>query len=79
MAITIDRDTAKDLITSKLDNIEFAIQEILSKWNQSDPSTFLELAKQGDLPEESIRDGIAMRQLILDQEKYQNMLREKLE
>ena len=79
MAITLDRETAKDLIQSKLDGIDAEIETILSTWNEKDPFQFIENSKTGKHNERSVRDGIAMRQLLSDKEKYELLLKEATE
>ena len=67
MAITLDRETAKDLIESKLDGIIAEIKTILSTWNETDPVKSIEKTRTGELDGQSVRDAVAMRQTLTGQ------------
>ena len=73
MAVSLDRDIAIDLISSKVSMIKEAMAEILQTWNEDDTDEFLEKAKTGKL-EEAEMDAITIRQLRYDLEKYQSLL-----
>jgi len=63
MTVSIDRDLAKDLIDSKIEQLDFKIEEILQRWSISSISEFLERTKSGDMVE-AVPDAISLRNLV---------------
>ena len=72
MKVHLDKEVAEDLISYKLRNIQEQIRKILSRWNETEASTFLEKAKNGTYSEAE-NDAIDLKQLLLE-EKRLNML-----
>ena len=73
MDVSIERETAKELISFKLHHIQDLIHSILNKWNQENTDDFISKAKSG-LLENAEMDAITMRQLILDYERLKELL-----
>ena len=73
MDVSIERETAKELITFKLQHIQDLIRSILNKWNQDNSDDFISKAKSGEL-ENAEMDAITMRQLMADHSKLRELL-----
>ena len=73
MDVSIERETAKELISFKLHHIQDLIHSILNKWDQENTDDFISKAKSG-LLENAEMDAITMRQLILDYERLKELL-----
>ncbi len=74
MTYILENDEAINLVQFKLESIQEAISSILDMWKISTIEEFLDLTKEGQL-DAAVMDAISMRQLILDLEKYQRILR----
>jgi len=71
--VKLDKEIAKDLITSKLRTLQGYIDSILNRWNEQSTKEFLKKAKNWIYSEAEI-DAIELRQFLLDYSKYQNLL-----
>ena len=49
MSVSIEKETAKELITFKLQHIQEEIQSILNKWEEDNTDDFISKAKSGVL------------------------------
>ncbi len=54
MSIKFDRDTALDLIHTKLENLDIKINKILKKWGYSNIDDFIEDVKNGVIDDEGV-------------------------
>ncbi|OLS17095.1 MAG: hypothetical protein HeimC2_36910 [Candidatus Heimdallarchaeota archaeon LC_2] len=63
MTITLDRDLARDLIETKIQQLDLKIQSILKKWKITSVEEFLDVTKKGDLVE-AVPDAVSLRNLI---------------
>ena len=68
----LDKDVAEDLISYKLRNIQEQINKILTRWNESDASIFLEKAKNGTYSEAE-NDAIDLKQLLLEEKRLKKL------
>ena len=73
MTISLDSETARELITFKLNSLQITLNDILSHWNQDTVEEFIQKAKSGEL-ENAEMDAITVRQLIKDIDKLQSLL-----
>ena len=76
MTIALDRDLAKDLIESKIQQLDIKIQEILEKWHIDSIQVFLDKTKAGDLVE-AVPDAISLKNLIDKRTELTNKLTEE--
>lgn len=67
------KEVAEELITYKLRRIQILIEEILTRWNETSAQPFLQKAKDGR-HENAESDAIALKQLLLEEEKLQALL-----
>ena len=63
MTITLDKDLARDLIESKIQQLDLKIEAILTKWKITSTNEFLDVTKKGDLVE-GVPDAISLKNLI---------------
>lgn len=73
MAIELETEVAKELVEMKLLSIRTTINQILNDWNYTDIDEFIANAKSGEI-EEAEMDGITLRQLQADLQKYEHLL-----
>ena len=73
MDVSIKRETAKELISFKLQHIQETIQNLLNKWGEDYVDEFLSKAKKGFL-EDADMDAISIHQLIIDYKRLQKLL-----
>lgn len=73
MNVSIERETAKELITFKIQHIQDLINSILDKWKEENSDDFISKAKSGEL-ENAEMDAITMRQLIADHKRLKELL-----
>ena len=66
MEVSIDKDIAEDLISYKIRKIQKHIGYILTRWNESEASVFLEKSKNGTYSEAE-NDAIYLRQLLMEE------------
>lgn len=66
--VNLDQDLAIDLINTKLKVISQEIENILTKWQYTDATLFIQDAKNGTL-EEAEDDAISLRHLLDTQEE----------
>ena len=74
MTIELERDVAQNLIETKVIRIRKMIQKILNRWNNQSSKDFLEKSRKGQIPE-SENDAIDLRQLLLEEEKLDLLLK----
>ncbi|MFW9925014.1 MAG: hypothetical protein ACFFDW_17200 [Candidatus Thorarchaeota archaeon] len=67
------KEVAEDLISYKLRQIQALIEDILTRWNETSAEQFLQKAKDGR-HENAENDAIALRQLLLEEEKLHKLL-----
>ena len=72
MDVSIERETAKELISFKLHHIQDLIHTILDKWNENNTDDFISKAR-GGLLENAEMDAISIRQLIVDYKKLKEL------
>ena len=60
--VSMDKDLAIDLITTKLREIKSQIKGILKKWDQNSVETMIRLSREGKLPESEM-DAISLTNL----------------
>lgn len=60
--VSMDKDLAIDLITTKLREIKSQIEGILKKWDQTSVKTMIQLSCEGKLPESEM-DAISLTNL----------------
>ena len=65
MDVSLERETAKELISFKLNHIQESIHSILDKWGEDNTDDFITKAKSGILNNAEM-DAISIRQLIID-------------
>ena len=73
MSVSIEKETAKELITFKLQHIQEEIQSILNKWEEDNTDDFISKAKSGTL-ENAEMDAISVRQLVADYKRLKDLL-----
>ncbi len=73
MSVSIEKETAKELITFKLKHIQEKIQSILNKWEEDNTDDFISKAKSGTL-ENAEMDAISVRQLVGDYRRLKDLL-----
>jgi len=73
MDVSLKKEVAEELITYKLRRIQILIEEILTRWNETSAQQFLQKAKDGR-HENAESDAIALKQLLLEEEKLQALL-----
>ncbi|MCY3413248.1 MAG: hypothetical protein INQ03_16530 [Candidatus Heimdallarchaeota archaeon] len=73
MTYILENEEAINLVLFKLNAIKEGIDSILKIWEFSSIDEFLEITSKGEL-DEAVMDAISMRQLVLDLEKYQDIL-----
>ena len=73
MDISIERETAQELISFKLHHIQELIHSILDKWKEDNTDDFISKAKSGILNNAEM-DAISMRQLVVDYQKLKELL-----
>ena len=71
--ISMDKDIVEELITTKMRVLQQYIDEILNRWKEISAKKFLEEARTGYLPNAE-DDAVELRQLLLDYQKYQELL-----
>jgi len=69
----MDKDVAEDLISYKLRNIQEHINKILTRWNETEASVFLEKAKKGTYSEAE-NDAIDLKQLLVEEKKLNELI-----
>ena len=74
MSISIDKELARDLIDSKLRELDKKIKLILTKWNFDNVDDFVQATKDGKLEEESIDDAISIQNLVDKRDEYSAIL-----
>ena len=67
------KEVAEDLISYKLRQIQELIEDTLTRWNETSAEQFLQKAKDGR-HENAENDAIALRQLLLEEEKLSKLL-----
>jgi hypothetical protein len=72
--VKLDNALAEDLITSKLRILNQYNDEILARYNESSSKEFLEKAHTG-VYENAEDDAVELRQLLLDNTKLQEILK----
>ena len=72
MSVEIKQETAKDLITFKLEHLSKLIDSILAKWNQNNIEEFLSKARSGEL-ENAELDAISLKQINFDYQELKNL------
>lgn len=75
MDVSMKKEVAEELITYKLRRIQTIIEEILTRWKEQTADKFLQKAKDGTY-ENAENDAIDLRQLLLEEEKLQRLLKE---
>ncbi|MBD3213206.1 MAG: hypothetical protein GF311_11420 [Candidatus Lokiarchaeota archaeon] len=73
MSVSIEKETAKELVTFKLQHLREEIQSILNKWEEDNTDDFISKAKSGTL-ENAEMDAILMRQLLADYKRLKDLL-----
>lgn len=73
MSVELKQETAKDLITFKLEHLSKLINSILAKWNQDNIDDFLEKAHLGIL-ENAEMDAISLKQIAYDYKELKALL-----
>jgi 6-phosphogluconate dehydrogenase len=73
MSVSLEKETAKELISFKLHHIQEEIQKILKKWNEDNTDDFISKAKKGIL-ENAEMDAISIRQLVADYKRLKKLL-----
>jgi hypothetical protein len=73
MSVSIEKETAKELITFKLQHIQEEIQAILDKWDEDNTDDFISKAKSDTL-ENAEMDAISVRQLVADYKRLKDLL-----
>ena len=73
MTITMERDTAKELITFKIQHLQETIHSILNKWGEELVEDFISKARSGKL-ENAEMDAITIRQLLADYNRLKELL-----
>ena len=74
MNVSLDKEVVEELITFKLRRIQELIYSILNRWDESTPESFIAKARDGTYPEAE-NDAIELRQLLLEEEKLSNLLK----
>lgn len=69
----MERETAKELISFKLQYLQETMRSILEKWGEENYEDFVSKARQGIL-ENAEMDAISIRQLVADLERLQALL-----
>ena len=72
MDVSIERETAKELISFKLHHIQELIHSILDKWGEDNTDDFVSKAKSG-LLDNAEMDAITIRQLIIDYKRLKEL------
>ncbi len=75
MNVSMKKEVAEELIIFKLRRIQTSIEDILARWNETSAEEFLQKAKDGR-HENAENDAIGLRQLLLEEEKLQTLLKE---
>lgn len=73
MAIILDSEVARELIVTKINSIQNALDIILLFWNQSSVEDFIENSNSGAI-DGSMDDLKSVHQLTKDLEKFQFLL-----
>ena len=73
MDVSMKKEVAEDLISYKLRQIQELIEDTLTRWNETSAEQFLQKAKDGR-HENAENDAIALRQLLLEEEKLSKLL-----
>ena len=71
-SISMDKELLENLVDFKLRHVLSNIDKILETWNYESADEFLKHAKEGTLKEAEM-DAIALRQLLLQREKLENL------
>ncbi|OLS12079.1 MAG: hypothetical protein RBG13Loki_4300 [Promethearchaeota archaeon CR_4] len=69
----MEKRTAEELITYKLRRIQKLARKILRRWNEISADNFLAKARDGT-HKNAENDAIDLEQLLLDEEKYKQLL-----
>ena len=75
MSVTLRKEVAEELITYKLRKVQEAIVAILSRWQENSAARFLERARDGHYLEAE-NDAIDLRQLLLDEARLKEILKD---
>ena len=79
MSVRIEKELARDLFSTKINQLDAKINEILRIWNIKSTDEFLHLTETGELVE-AVPDAISMKNLIdrrrslLEKMKAENLL-----
>ena len=73
MSVKIEKNTAKELVLYKKNNIQKMIEEILHRWRETSVEQFLNNAKTGH-HKNAENDAIDLRQLLIEEEKLDKLL-----
>lgn len=73
MSVSIEKETAKELISFKIHHIQEEIQNILNRWDEDNTDDFISKAKKGIL-ENAEMDAISIRQLLADYGRLKDLL-----
>ena len=75
VTIPVDREMFEDLVRFKMNRLRVLVREILERWNETNPGTFIEKARSG-AHEDAENDAIELRQLLHEASKMERLLRE---
>lgn len=72
MTIELEKELARDLISSKIRHIQQLIEEIMNKWNEKSINDFLNKAETG-IYREAENDAIDLKQLLHEEKKLRKL------
>ena len=72
--ISIEKEILENLVSFKLKRITTIIQEISDRWNENSTTFFIEKARNGTF-ENAENDAIELRQLLLEEKKLNELLK----
>ncbi|OLS13557.1 MAG: hypothetical protein RBG13Loki_2808 [Promethearchaeota archaeon CR_4] len=72
--IRLEKAVAEELIGFKLRRLQELINQILSRWNETDPNLFLEKARKGRHPNAE-NDAIELEQFLLESQQAHTLLK----
>ncbi len=72
--VMLEKVVAEELIGFKLRRLRELIDQILSRWNETDPVIFLEKARNGRHPNAE-NDAIELEQFLLESKRANDLLK----
>jgi hypothetical protein len=75
MSVTLDSSVVEELVKFKLKSIQDTTNAILEKWHESNADDFIRKARTGEIPDAEL-DAITVRQLVMDLDRLEQLLKD---